>query len=83
VGILKIKVVDSTGGVMAGQTVKVSGIEPLQTNTQGMAQFLISDAAAFDIAIAGKSCWSGDSTSLAREEVFQQAADGFKRATAP
>ena len=82
-GILKIKVIDSAGGAMADQAVKVSGAGALQTNTQGIAQFLIDDGTALDIAINDKSCWSGEKGSLAREEVFQQAADGFKRIAAP
>jgi hypothetical protein len=81
-GILKITVIDSTGGALADQCVKVSGAGTLQTNTQGMAQFLVNDAVALDIAVAGKSCWSGDSKLLAREEVFQQVAEGFNRVVA-
>ena len=81
-GILKIKVVDAAGAPLAGQTVKVSGIDALQTNAQGMTQFLITDVAEFDIAIGGASCWAGNSAQLAREEVFEHSADGFKRVKA-
>ena len=77
--ILKIKVVDASGADLPGQTVKVSGMDALQTNEQGMAQFLLGDAASLEIAIDGKSCWSGDASALARQEVFQQSATGFAR----
>ena len=45
-GILKVKVVDASGADLAGQTVKLRGIDALQSNAQGMTQFLIEDAAA-------------------------------------
>lgn len=77
--ILKIKVIDASGVDLAGQTVKVSGIDALQTNAQGMAQFLLGDEAVLDIAIGGQSCWSGPANTLARQEVFQQSATGFVR----
>ena len=81
-GILKIKVVDASGADMAGLVVKLSGMDGLQTNAQGLAQFLLGDEAMLDIAINGKSCWSGNVTTLARQEVFQQSADGFSRVAA-
>ncbi len=78
-GILKIKVTDASGADLAGQTVKVSGIDGLQTNAQGMAQFLLDASGAIEIAINGSACWSGDVSALARQEVFQQAGSGFTR----
>ena len=45
-----------SGAALAGQTVKVSGAGALQTNEQGMAQFLTTHTAEFDIAIGGTSC---------------------------
>ena len=80
--ILKIKVIDASGTDMAGLAVKLSGIDGLQTNEQGMAQFLLGDEAMLDIAIGGKSSWSGNAGALARQEVFQQSADGFLRVAA-
>ena len=77
--ILKIKVIDASGTDMAGLAVKLSGIDGLQTNEQGMAQFLLGDEATLDIAIGGKTCWSGNPAALARQEVFQQSANGFLR----
>ena len=77
--ILKIKVVDASGADLAGQAVKVSGVDVLQTNSQGMAQFLLGEETPLDIAINGQSCWSGDTSVLARQEVFQQSSAGFTR----
>ena len=78
-GMLKIKLVDASGAPMAGQSVKVSGIDALQTSAQGMTQFLITDTAQFDIAIGGTSVWSGNSAELARDEVFKADGTGFAR----
>ena len=81
--ILKVKVVDAAGSDLAGQAVKVSGIDALQTNAQGMTQFLITDVSMLDIAINGESCWSGDITALAKLETFQQSGLGFVRVGGP
>ena len=78
-GILKIKVTDAAGADLAGQAVKVSGIDVLQTNAQGMAQFLLDASGALEIAINGSACWSGDASALARQEVFQQSGTSFTR----
>ncbi len=78
-GILKVKVVDASGADLAGQTVKLRGIDALQSNAQGMTQFLIEDAAASEITINGNSCWSGATSDLAKQEVFQQSGDAFVR----
>ena len=77
--LLKIKVIDASGAALAAQSVKVSGSDALQTNANGMTQFLLGDEAALDIAINSKSCWSGAISALAKEEVFQQSAAGFTR----
>ncbi len=77
--ILKIKVIDASGTDLPGQTVKVSGIDALQTNAQGMVQFLIENGAGFEIFINGKSCWLGDTIALAKQEIFQQSGDDFTR----
>ena len=76
---LKIKVVDASGAALAGQTVKVSGAGVLQTNADGMAQFLTENAAALDIEINGASVWAGNSGDLARDEVFRADGAGFAR----
>lgn len=81
--ILKIKVLTASGADVAGVTVKVSGIDSLQTNAQGMTQFLIEDADAFDISIAAQTVWSGPTSALARQEVFQQSGAGFARVAQP
>ena len=77
--ILKIKVVDASGAALAGQTVKVSGAGVLQTNADGMAQFLTENAAALDIEINGASVWAGNSADLARDEAFRADGAGFAR----
>lgn len=77
--ILKIKVVDASGAALAGQTVKVSGAGVLQTNADGMAQFLTENAAGLDIEINGASVWAGNSAGLARDEVFRADGAGFAR----
>ena len=77
--LLKIKVTDAAGAVLAGQSVKVSGSDALQTNAQGLTQFLLGDETALEIAINGQPCWSGATSALAKDEVFKQSAKGFTR----
>ena len=77
--ILKIKVVDASGLALAGQSVGVSGNGQLQSNADGMTQFLLGAAAPVDIEINGLLAWSGSSDQLAKEEVFQKNAGGFGR----
>ena len=48
-GMLKIKVVDAAGAALAGQIVKISGADALQTSAEGMAQFLIESDVSIDI----------------------------------
>ena len=79
--ILRIKVVDASGLAMAGQTVKVSHNGQLQSNADGIAQFLLGEPAHVDIEINGSAAWAGSSDQLAREERFQQGAAGFSRAS--
>ena len=79
--ILKIKVLAESGADFSGVTVKVTGIDELHTNPQGLAQFLIDDAAAFDLSIAGQPTWSGSTSALARQETFKQSGQGFVRVT--
>ena len=78
--ILRIKVVDASGLAMAGQSVKVSNNGQLQSNADGIVQFLLGESALVDIEINGLSAWAGGSDQLAREERFQQGAAGFTRA---
>ena len=77
--ILQIKVLDASGADLPGQTVEINGMDALQTNAQGMAQFLIGETASLDIAIGASACWSGATSALARQEVFQKTANGFSR----
>ena len=81
-GMLKIKVVDAAGAPLLGQTVKVTGAGALQTNAEGMTQFLIDNDVPIDIEINGKSCWAGSSTQLSREEQFKAAGASFARVNA-
>ena len=81
-GMLKIKVVDAAGTALAGQTVKVSGAGALQTSAEGMVQFLTESNAALDIDINGASVWSGNSTELARDELFKAEGASFARVSA-
>ena len=81
-GILRIKLADAAGAALAGQTVQVSGAGALQTNAEGIAQFLIDSNAALEIEINGKPTWSGNSALLIREELFNATGAGFTRASA-
>ena len=81
-GLLKIKVVDATGAPLADQTGKVTGADALQTSAEGMVQFLTESNAALDIDINGASVWSGNSTELARDEVFKAEGASFARVSA-
>lgn len=80
--ILRIKVTDAAGVALAAQTVKVTGADALQTNAEGMTQFLIDSDVALDIEINGKSCWAGNSAQLAKDEQFKAAGAGFARVNA-
>jgi hypothetical protein len=77
--ILKIKLVAADGQALLGQTVKVSGCSPLQTNSEGLAQFLIESDVPLAIEVNSAEAWSGSSAQLAREELFQQVGTGFVR----
>jgi hypothetical protein len=77
--ILKIKLIDASGAALVNQTVKVSDAGVLQTNADGVTQFLLGDGGVIEIEIAGLSCWTGDSSKLSKEEVFQQSSSGFVR----
>ena len=76
---LKVKLVAADGQALLGQTVKVSGCGPLQTNAEGLAQFLIESDVPMEIAVNSAVAWSGNSAQLAREEVFQQVGTAFVR----
>ena len=78
-GMLKIKVVDAAGATLAGQIVKISGADALQTSAEGMAQFLIESDVSIDIEINDASAWSGNSSQLVREELFKAEGAGFAR----
>ena len=78
-GMLKIKVVDAAGAALAGQIVKISGADALQTSAEGMAQFLIESDVSIDIEINGASAWSSNSSQLVREELFKSEGAGFAR----
>ena len=47
-----------------------------------MVQFLTESNAALDIDINGASVWSGNSTELARDELFKAEGASFARVSA-
>ena len=77
--ILKIKLTDAAGVALSGQTVNVSTMGELQSNADGIAQFLRGDVGPVNVNINGQLAWAGDSDELAKEETFQQGASGFAR----
>jgi hypothetical protein len=77
--IVKIKVCDPTGGGLAAQTVKLSGVGELQTNAMGLAQFLTDGAAHCVLEINGAQVWAGPSDALKKEEFFTQGSSGYVR----
>ena len=77
--ILKIKLTDAAGQALPGQTVKVSSSGVLQSNAEGVSQFLTESGAPLEIEINGVSSWAGSSDQLGKEEKFQQGAAGFVR----
>lgn len=79
---LKVKVVDAAGTALAGQTVKVSGAEALQTSAGGLTQFLIDSDVPLTIEINDVPAWSGNASQLAREELFKATGTGFARVSA-
>lgn len=80
--ILKISVLDGAGQAMPGQLVKVTGCDSLQTNGQGLSQFLLDDGRVLEIEIGGVPVWTGNASELARDERFQQSGAGFSRLAA-
>lgn len=81
-GILKIKLADAAGAALAGQTVKVSGAGALQSNAEGMVQFLIENGIPLEIDINGTAAWSGNSSELVKDELFKATGAGFARVNA-
>ena len=79
---LQIKAVDAASAALADHTVKVSGTGALQSSVEGMAQFRIEIDAALDIDVNGASVWSGNSTELARDEMFKADGASFGRVKA-
>ena len=77
--ILKIKLTDAAGVALSGQTVNVSTMGELQSNADGIAQFLRGDVGPVNVNINGQLAWAGSSDVLAKEETFQQGANGFAR----
>jgi hypothetical protein len=77
--ILRVKLVSAAGQPVSGQAVKVSGCDLLQTNAEGMAQFLLDGDADLEIEINGAMTWAGSPSGLSRDEVFTQTASGFVR----
>lgn len=79
--ILRIKLVSTAGQPMSGQSVKVSGCDTLQTNAEGMAQFLLGGDVDLEIEINTAVVWAGSQAQLSRDEVFTATASGFVRAS--
>jgi hypothetical protein len=79
--ILRIKLVSATGQPMSGQSVKATGCDALQTNTEGLVQFLLGGDPALEIEINGSVTWAGSRSDLSRDEVLTQTASGFVRAS--
>lgn len=77
--ILRIKLVSADGQPMSGQSVKVSDCDTLQTNAEGMAQFLLGAGVDLDIEVNAAVIWTGSRAQLSRDEVFTATASGFER----
>lgn len=77
--ILRIKLTDAAGVALSSQTVNVSPMGELQSNADGIAQFLRGDAETVEIKINGQLAWTGSSGQLTKDESFQQSASGFVR----
>ena len=77
--ILRIKLVDAAGLALAGVAVAVSDVGELQSNADGITQFLTGGPAPVEITIHGKLAWTGDSGQLLKDEKFQQGPAGFAR----
>ena len=77
--ILRIKLLGAAGLALSSHTVNVSPMGDLQSNADGIAQFLRGDAEHVEIKINGQLVWAGNSDQLAKEESFKQSASGFSR----
>jgi hypothetical protein len=73
---LKLSFLDASGAGVPGLSVQINGAaEALNTNGDGMVQFLLEEQAQY--TIAGAQVWQGDSAALQRQMSFKQAAAGF------
>jgi hypothetical protein len=76
--LLKLSFLDASGAGVPGLSVQINGAaEALNTNGDGMVQFLLEEQAQYTIRAAGAQVWQGDSAALQRQMSFKQAAAGF------
>jgi hypothetical protein len=76
--IFKIKVVDEQGAGLAGVSVNVTDCFPLDTNAEGLVQFLT--AGRVTVTIAGQAVWTGDAAQAASPQLFRREGAGFRLA---
>ncbi len=77
--IVRFQIQDAAGQNLKGLSVKLSGNGSLDTNADGLAQFLVEDASNMTLEIQGSPVWSGSSAELQSREVYRQTDTGFAR----
>jgi hypothetical protein len=78
--IVKFQFHDASGQNLSGVQVKLSGNGTLQTNAEGLVQFLVDDAPALVLEANDKQIWTGGSADLTARQVFRQTDTGFSPA---
>lgn len=78
--VIRVKVCDENGQLLANQRVKVGECDELTTNEGGVAQFLFSGDGSVPIVINGTTVVTSATADLKKEETFTRTSSGFARA---
>jgi hypothetical protein len=74
--ILKLKVIDEQGEALAGVPVSVTDCFPLDSNADGLAQFLC--VGQVTVTIAGQVVWTGDAAQAASPQMYRRDGASFR-----
>ncbi len=77
--IVRLQFQDANGQAVSGVAVNLSGNGSLDTNADGLAQFLVDDAASLVLKVSGNTVWSGASADLQARELFRHNGTEFVR----
>ena len=77
--IVRIKVCDASSQPLVGMSVALSDCGDLQTNGDGLVQFLAGESVPAKLAIGGTVVWTGNLGELTRNELFTQSGSNYTR----